>query len=73
MGLASSKGKKYAIEQIFPRHFFQTAKTVGFERSAMEEILTELANSVDDVIKLCYPAIASRLPRYHQQHHSRGA
>lgn len=51
MGLASSKGKKYAIEQIFPRHFFQTAKTVGFERSAMEEILTELANSVDDVIK----------------------
>ncbi|HFK2927092.1 TPA: type II toxin-antitoxin system HipA family toxin [Aeromonas hydrophila] len=51
MGLASSKGKKYAIEQIFPRHFFQTAKAVGFERSAMEEILTELANSVDDVIK----------------------
>jgi serine/threonine-protein kinase HipA len=51
MGLASSKGKKYSIEQIFPRHFFQTAKTVGFERSAMEEILTELANSVDDVIE----------------------
>ncbi|WP_279500377.1 type II toxin-antitoxin system HipA family toxin [Aeromonas veronii] len=51
MGLASSKGKKYAIEQIFPRHFFQTAKAVGFERSAMEEILTELANSVDDVIE----------------------
>ncbi|HDZ8982517.1 TPA: type II toxin-antitoxin system HipA family toxin, partial [Aeromonas veronii] len=51
MGLASSKGKKYAIEQVFPRHFFQTAKAVGFERSAMEEILTELANSVDDVIE----------------------
>lgn len=51
MGLTSSKGKKYAIEQIFPRHFFQTAKAVGFERSVMEEILTELANSVDVVIE----------------------
>lgn len=51
MSLASSKGKKYAIEQIFPRYFFQTAKAVGFERSAMEEILTELANSVDTVIE----------------------
>ncbi|WEA30245.1 MULTISPECIES: type II toxin-antitoxin system HipA family toxin [Aeromonas] len=58
MGLASSKGKKYAIEQIFPRHFFQTAKAVGFERSAMEEILTELANSVDDVIE----SVTQQLP-----------
>lgn len=50
MGLASSKGKKYVIEKIFPRHFFQTAKAVGFERSAMEEILIELADAVDVVI-----------------------
>lgn len=49
MGLASSKRKKYAIEQIFPRHFFQTAKAVGLDRSFIEEILTELANFVDDV------------------------
>ncbi|ACS87783.1 HipA N-terminal domain-containing protein [Musicola paradisiaca] len=51
MGLASSKGKKYAIEQIFPRHFVQTAKAVGFEHSAMEGILTELAGAVDTVIE----------------------
>ncbi|VEI77574.1 Serine/threonine-protein kinase HipA [Serratia fonticola] len=51
MGLKGSKGKKYAIEQIFPRHFFQTAKTVGFERAAMEGILTEMAGSVDTVIE----------------------
>ncbi|MGL5740762.1 MAG: HipA domain-containing protein, partial [Plesiomonas shigelloides] len=62
MGLASSKGKKYAIEQIFPRHFFQTAKTVGFERSAMEEILTELANSVDDVIELVTQQLPADFP-----------
>ncbi|UAN45989.1 type II toxin-antitoxin system HipA family toxin [Serratia sp. JSRIV001] len=51
MGLKGSKGKKYAIEQIFPRHFFHTAKAVGFERAAMEGILTELAESVDTVIE----------------------
>ncbi len=62
MGLASSKGKKYAIEQIFPRHFFQTAKAVGFERSAMEEILTELANSVDDVIERVTQQLPASFP-----------
>lgn len=62
MGLASSKGKKYAIEQIFPRHFFQTAKAVGFERSAMEEILTELVNSVDDVIERATQQLPAGFP-----------
>ncbi|WP_429169613.1 type II toxin-antitoxin system HipA family toxin [Aeromonas rivipollensis] len=51
MGLKGNKGKKYAIEQIFPRHFFHTAKAVGFERAAMEGIMTELAGTVDAVIK----------------------
>ncbi|MGQ4868970.1 type II toxin-antitoxin system HipA family toxin [Aeromonas caviae] len=51
MGLTATKGKKYAIEQIFPRHFYQTAKAVGFERAAMEGIMTELAGTVDAVIE----------------------
>ncbi|MFP1909763.1 type II toxin-antitoxin system HipA family toxin [Lonsdalea quercina] len=50
MGLNGSKGKKYAIEQIFPRHFFATAEAVGFARESMEEILTEFARSMDAVI-----------------------
>ncbi|WP_219952226.1 type II toxin-antitoxin system HipA family toxin [Dickeya zeae] len=50
MGLASSKGKKYAIEQIFPRHFFQTAQVVGFARESMESILTEFAQSMDTIV-----------------------
>ncbi|MBV7599740.1 type II toxin-antitoxin system HipA family toxin [Aeromonas sp. sia0103] len=62
MGLASSKGKKYAIEQIFPRHFFQTAKAVGFERSAMEEILTELADAVDAVIERVTQQLPASFP-----------
>lgn len=62
MGLASSKGKKYAIEQIFPRHFFQTAKAVGFERSAMEEILKELADAVDAVIERVTQQLPASFP-----------
>ncbi|MBK0033059.1 type II toxin-antitoxin system HipA family toxin [Erwinia sp. S43] len=50
MGLTGSKGKKYAIEQIFPRHFFQTAQAVGFAKESMESILTEFAQSMDAVV-----------------------
>ncbi|OSN09657.1 serine/threonine protein kinase [Lonsdalea britannica] len=50
MGLTGSRGKKCAIEQIFPRHFFATAETVGFARESMESILTEFAQSMDAVI-----------------------
>jgi serine/threonine-protein kinase HipA len=51
MGLTATKGKKYAIEQIFPRHFYQTAKAVGFEQAQMAQILSEFAESMDRVIK----------------------
>ncbi|MFB1117177.1 type II toxin-antitoxin system HipA family toxin [Dickeya dadantii] len=50
MGLAGTRGKKYHIEKIFPRHFFQTAKAVGFARESMERILTEFSQTVDSVI-----------------------
>ena len=50
MGLTGSKGKKYKIEQICPRHFFQTAKAVGFDQSAMAAILTDFASATDQVI-----------------------
>lgn len=51
MGLTGKKGKKYKLERIFPRHFFQTAKAVGFEQVQMERILSELAGSLDGVIE----------------------
>ncbi|ATO35470.1 Serine/threonine-protein kinase HipA [Dickeya dianthicola] len=50
MGLAGTRGKKYHSEQIFPRHFFQTAQAVGFARASMESILTEFAQSMDAVM-----------------------
>lgn len=51
MGLKGSHGKKYAIEQIFPRHFLATAKAVGFDKTEMENILQEMSASVDKVIE----------------------
>lgn len=50
MGLTGTKGKKYAIEQIFPRHFFQTAEDVGFANESMEDILSEFAQSMEAVV-----------------------
>ncbi|MEE9711276.1 hypothetical protein [Aeromonas caviae] len=53
MGLTATKGKKYAIEQIFPRHFYQTAKTIGFEQVQMEKIISELTDQGRRMIILC--------------------
>ncbi|WP_064792330.1 type II toxin-antitoxin system HipA family toxin [Shewanella woodyi] len=50
MGLKASKGKKYSIAQIFPRHFIQTAKAVGFDTDVMAAILIEIEYRVDEVI-----------------------
>ncbi|MDB6373232.1 type II toxin-antitoxin system HipA family toxin [Photorhabdus bodei] len=50
MGLTGTRGRKYNIEQIFPRHFFQTAKAAGFDKDSMARILTEYAETVDTVV-----------------------
>lgn len=50
MSLKGKNERKYNIEQIFPRHFFQTAKEAGFDREEMEKILTEFSDTIDTVI-----------------------
>ena len=50
MGLVGTKGKKYNVEQIFPRHFYQTAKAVGFEQDKMKQIFAEFAETIEIVI-----------------------
>ncbi|CAM4323571.1 Serine/threonine-protein kinase HipA [Shewanella livingstonensis] len=59
MGLKATRGKKYQIAQIFPRHFIQTAKAVGFDTATMADIMNEIANSVDSVIT----KVNSKLPQ----------
>ncbi|MFM4678606.1 type II toxin-antitoxin system HipA family toxin [Aeromonas media] len=50
MGLTASKGKIYAIDHIFPCHFYRTAKAVGFEQAKMKRIIAEFIGNLDMVI-----------------------
>ena len=62
MGLTATKGKKYTIEQIFPRHFYQTAKAVGFEQAQLAQILNEFAENTDRVIELVRQQLPAHFP-----------
>lgn len=55
MGLKGTKGKKYQLEKIYPRHFIATAKQVGFDESLMKEIM--------DDIRVNTPAIIDKVRR----------
>ena len=50
MGLKATKGKKYHINKIYPRHFQETAKIIGFEKSQMEKIFNEIKANTEQVI-----------------------
>ncbi|MDF0534679.1 type II toxin-antitoxin system HipA family toxin [Shewanella sp. A32] len=50
MGLTTSKGKKYKIDQILPRHFFNTAKQVGFSQEEMRRILQDFTQQAEGAI-----------------------
>ncbi len=50
MGLKAAKGKKYQINQIFPRHFILTAKAVGFDTGIMMEMMRDIADKVEAVV-----------------------
>lgn len=46
MSLKATKGRKYEINQIYPRHFFALADEVNFQKSEMDEILDFFATNV---------------------------
>ncbi|MBW8186568.1 type II toxin-antitoxin system HipA family toxin [Shewanella nanhaiensis] len=64
MGLKASKGKKYSIAQIFPRHFIQTAKAVGFDTDVMAAILIEIEDRVDEVIEKVWAQLPEDFPSH---------
>ncbi|QQX80011.1 type II toxin-antitoxin system HipA family toxin [Shewanella sp. KX20019] len=64
MGLKATKGKKYQVAQIFPRHFMQTAKAVGFDVAAMSAIMREIASSVDLVMEKVQAQLPDSFPVY---------
>lgn len=46
MSLKATRGRKYEINQIYPRHFFALADEVNFRKSEMDEILNFFATNV---------------------------
>lgn len=45
-GLNASKGKKTAIDKIYPRHFLATAKVLKFPEVQMHEILSDFTRMI---------------------------
>lgn len=64
MGLKGTREMKYNIEQIFPRHFFATAKEVGFDRTEMEKILIEFDEQMESVITKVREQLPTNFPKH---------
>lgn len=62
MGLKASKGKKYRIDDIFPRHFLATAKQAGFSQERMQEIMDELAGCFEVQAKKVLSELPDNFP-----------
>jgi serine/threonine-protein kinase HipA len=58
MGLKASKGRKNAVDRIYPRHFFALAKEAGFPESEMQEIMCTFAQQIPDALR----RVAESLP-----------
>ena len=63
MGLKATKGKKYHINKIYPRHFLETAKQVGFDVSNMEEIISDIKVNSEQVINETRLKLAADFPK----------
>lgn len=50
MGLKATKGKKYEINKILPRHFLDTAKAINFDQAKMKDILIDLKEQLPEAI-----------------------
>lgn len=58
MGLEATRGKKYAINKIYARHFLDTAKIIGFSQEAMQQILDDMLDALPKAIE----RLKQRLP-----------
>lgn len=51
MSLKATKGRKNDVHQIYPRHFFATAKEVNFADTQMQNILDDFARNVPRAVE----------------------
>ncbi|WP_112478612.1 type II toxin-antitoxin system HipA family toxin [Vibrio variabilis] len=64
MGLKATKGKKYEISKILPRHFLDTAKEVNFNQDTMQEIIDEMK----DALPKAMLQVSAKLPEGFPEH-----
>lgn len=64
MGLKATKGKKYEISKILPRHFLDTAKAVNFSQDTMQEIIDEMKGALPDAISKVSAALPEDSPNH---------
>ncbi|MHB9954483.1 type II toxin-antitoxin system HipA family toxin [Vibrio campbellii] len=64
MGLKATKGKKYEISKIMPRHFLDTAKAVNFNQDTMQEIIDEMK----DALPKAMLQVSATLPKGFPEH-----
>ncbi|HIF9291295.1 TPA: type II toxin-antitoxin system HipA family toxin [Photobacterium damselae] len=64
MGLKATKGKKYEISKILPRHFLDTAKEVNFNQDTMQEIINEMK----DALPKAMLQVSATLPKGFPEH-----
>lgn len=64
MGLKATKGKKYEISKILPRHFLDTAKDVNFNQDTMQEIIDEMKDALPKAIL----QVSATLPKGFPEH-----
>lgn len=64
MGLKATKGKKYHINNILPKHFWGTAKEVGFDTEMMTQIMTQVVNELDSVLMRVEEQLKTDFPQH---------
>jgi len=64
MGLCATKGKKMAIDKIYPRHFIATAKRVSFDPASMEEIFDFFIHAFPQAVISVRDALPADFPQH---------
>jgi len=64
MGLKATKGKKYEISKILPRHFLDTAKAVNFSQDTMQEIIDEMKEALPKAMLQVRATLPEDFPKH---------
>lgn len=64
MGLKATKGKKYEINKIQPRHLLDTAKAVSFSQEEMLDIIDDMKENLPKAILQVGKTLPKNFPNH---------